>query len=47
MKRMIIGGPTDANYVDFAPDYRQMTGEFKKRNNSLFLASEAPEELKR
>ena len=47
MRRMIIGGPTDFDYRDSAPDYRQMTGEFKRRNNELFLASEAPEELKR
>lgn len=47
MKRMIIGGPTDSDYRDFAPDYRQMTGEFKRRNSSLFLDSNAPEELKK
>ena len=47
MKRMIIGGPTDADYVNSAPDYRQMTGEFKRRNASLFLESDAPEELKK
>ena len=47
MRRMIIGGPTNFDYIDSAPDYRQMTGEFKRRNNALFLASEAPEELKR
>ncbi len=46
MKRMIIGGPTDFNFKDSAPDYRQMTGEFKRRNSSLFLDSNAPEDLK-
>lgn len=46
MKRMIIGGPTDYDYRNSAPDYRKMTGEFKKRNAQLFLDSDAPEDLK-
>lgn len=47
MRRMIIGGPTDRDLKDQAPDYREMTGEFKRKNSSLFLQSDAPEELKR
>ena len=47
MRRMIVGGPTDSNYRNFAPDYREMTGEFKRRNAALFLASDAPEDLKK
>lgn len=47
MKRMIIYGPSDANYVDKAPDYRDMTGEFRTRNTELFISDEAPEELKK
>lgn len=46
MRRMIVGGPTDHDLINFAPDYRQMTGEFKRRNNALFLDSKAPEDLK-
>ena len=47
MRRMIVGGPTDSNYRNFAPDYREMTGEFKRRNQTLFLDSNAPEDLKK
>ena len=46
MRRMIVGGPTDSDYVNSAPDYREMTGEFKRRNAPLFLDSNAPEDLK-
>ncbi len=47
MKRMIKYGPSDANYVDKAPDYREMTGEFRKRNAQLFISEQAPEELQK
>ena len=47
MKRMIIYGPSDSNYVDKAPDYRDMTGEFRVRNAELFISEEAPEELQK
>ncbi len=46
MKRMIIYGPSDVDYVDKAPDYRDMIGEFRKRNSQLFISDNAPEELK-
>ena len=45
MKRMIIYGPSDSNDADKAPDYRNMTGEFRVRNAELFISEEAPEEL--
>ena len=45
MKRMIVYGPTDCNYADKAPDYRNMRGEFKIRNQELFISDDAPEEL--
>lgn len=47
MRRMIIYGPTDWNYADKAPDYRNMTGEFRVRNAELFISDEAPEELQK
>ena len=47
MKRMIIYGPSNLNYDDKAPDYRDMTGEFRVRNAELFISEEAPEELQK
>ena len=47
MKRMIIYGPSDGNYDDKAPDYRDMIGEFRVRNAELFISEEAPEELQK
>lgn len=45
MRRMIIYGPTDWDYRDKAPDYRNMTGEFRRRNQELFISEQAPKEL--
>ena len=45
MRRMIIYGPSDWDYIDKAPDYRDMTGEFRVRNSELFISEDAPEEL--
>ena len=45
MKRMIVYGPTNSKYLDKAPDYRNMKGEFKIRNQELFISDDAPEEL--
>ena len=47
MRRMIIYGPSDWNYADKAPDYRDMIGEFRVRNAELFISEEAPEELQK
>ena len=47
MKRMVIYGPSDWNYADKAPDYRDMTGEFRIRNAQLFISEQAPEELQK
>lgn len=47
MKRMIIYGPSNSDYDDKAPDYRDMTGEFRIRNSELFISEQAPEELQK
>ena len=47
MRRMIIYGPSNGNYVDKAPNYRDMTGEFRVRNAELFISEQAPEELQK
>ncbi|MBQ8872290.1 MAG: hypothetical protein IJ018_06035 [Bacilli bacterium] len=47
MKRMIIYGPSDPDYADKAPDYRNMTGEFRIKNAELFITEQAPEELQK
>ena len=47
MRRMIIYGPSDWNYSNKAPDYREMTGEFRVRNAELFISEQAPEELQK
>lgn len=47
MRRMIVYGPTDFNYMNKAPDYRTMTGEFRTRNKTLFLDEDAPDDLKK
>lgn len=47
MRRMIVYGPSDWNYADKAPDYREMTGEFRIRNAELFISEQAPEELQK
>lgn len=47
MKRMIIYGPSDWNFANKAPDYRDMTGEFRVRNDELFISEQAPEELQK
>ena len=45
MRRMILYGPTDGAYVDKAPDYRSITGEFRDKNPDLFISEQAPAEL--
>lgn len=47
VRRMIIYGPTDYNYINKAPDYRAMTGEFRNRNAELFISNEAPDALQK
>lgn len=46
MKR-IITDRDDSDYADKAPDYRDMSGEFRVRNAELFISEEAPEELQK
>ena len=47
MRRMIVYGPSDWNFADKAPDYRDMTGEFRQRFSELFISEQAPEELQK
>ncbi len=47
MRRMILFGPTDGTMRDKAPDYRSMEGEFRTRNQDLFISEDAPEELQK
>lgn len=47
MRRMIIYGPSDGSYADKAPDYREITGEFRVRNADLFISEQAPEGLQK
>lgn len=47
MKRMIVYGPSNWDYIDKAPDYRDMTGEFRTRNPKLFISDQAPEDLQK
>lgn len=45
IRRMIVYGPTGGNYMGRAPDYRNITGDFRKKYNDLFISEQAPEEL--
>ena len=47
MRRMIIYGPTDFNYVNKTPDYREITEKFKAKTPELFMSEQAPEELQK
>lgn len=47
MGGMIKYGPSNVDYIDKAPDYRDMIGEFRVRNAELFISEEAPEELQK
>lgn len=47
MRRMIVYGPTNGNYRDSAPNYKDMTGEFRERFSELFIPEDAPEELQK
>lgn len=47
MRRMIVYGPTNANYNGKILDYRDMPSEFKIRNANLFISEQAPEELQK
>lgn len=45
MRRMIVYGPSDWNFIAHAPDYRDIVGEFRVRFPELFIDENAPEEL--
>jgi len=45
MRRMIVYGPSNFDYMNKAIDYRNITGEFRLRNSTLFISEEAPLEL--
>lgn len=47
MRRMVVYGPSNHDFADKAPDYREMTGEFRVRNAELFISEQAPEELQK
>ena len=47
MRKMIVSGPTDGRLISKAPDYREITGEFRVRNADLFISEQAPEELQK
>ena len=46
MRRMIVYGPTNYEYRDSAPNYSQMTGEFRVRFSELFISEERYAEIK-
>ena len=46
LRKMIIYGPTDWDYVDRFLDISDLNGEFRELNSDLFLDTSAPEELK-
>lgn len=45
MREIIICGPTNFNYHDEKVEYRDITGEFREKNEDLFISEDAPEEL--
>lgn len=45
MRRMIVYGPTNGEYSGRAPNYSEMTGEFRVRYSELFVSEDAPQEL--
>lgn len=47
MRRMILYGPTDPKLRDKAPNYSNITGEFRAKNKELFISEQAPVELQK
>ena len=47
IRRMLLYGPTDFNYRDSVPSYQDVTGEFRVRNQELFISEDAPKELQK
>lgn len=45
IRRMLLNGPTNHDYSDFAPNYGDMTGEFRVRFPDLFIDENVPQEL--
>ena len=45
IKRMLLNGPTNFDYSDFAPNYVDMTGEFRNRFPDMFIDENVPEEF--
>lgn len=43
IRRMLVNGPTNYDYASQAPNYSDLTGEFRKRFPDLFISEEAPE----
>ena len=46
LRNMIINGPTRKEYVNKASNYKFITGEFREKNQDLFINDNAPDELK-
>ena len=47
IKKMIINGPKNYEYLDLSSRYKKLTGEFREKNTELFLSEQAPEKLQR
>ena len=45
IRKMLLEGPTNLDYVKKAPDYRELKGKFREKNPDLFISQEAPKEL--
>ena len=47
MRRMLLYGPTDENLTKLSPNYQDITGEFRVKNQDLFFDEvDAPDELR-
>lgn len=45
VRRMIVYGPTNFDYMNKALDYREIEGDFREKNSDLFISKQAPLEL--
>ena len=45
MRRMITYGSLNNMYIDLLSNYKNITGEFRKKNPDLFISYDAPQEL--
>ena len=47
IRRMLLNGPTNADYSKHAPYYGDMKGEFRNRFSDMFIDENVPEELEK